>query len=99
MSPPPLDLQAYKLRLFIAGMTPAAARALETLRRLCQEHLPDRHVIEVVDLLTDPACASVEQIFAVPTVVRDHPAPKRKVIGDLTDTARVLSGLDIGPRK
>jgi circadian clock protein KaiB len=89
----------YELRLYVAGQTPKAARAFTNLRRICEEHLRGRYSIEVVDLVEKPALGRGDQILAVPTLVRRLPAPIKKLIGDLSDTERVLVGLDLRPRR
>ncbi len=83
------------LRLYIAGQTARATQALANLQRICEEHLAGRYVIEIVDLLENPALAAGDQILALPTVVRQLPAPVKKVIGDFSNTERVLVGLDL----
>jgi circadian clock protein KaiB len=87
------------LRLYVAGQTPKSVTALANLRRVCEEHLPGRHAIEVIDLLQQPARARTDQIVAIPTLVRRLPEPVRKIIGTLADTERVLVGLRIDPRR
>ena len=88
----------YSLRLYIAGQTPRSIVALGNLKRICEEHLHGRYEIEVVDLLTQPQLAKGDQILAIPTLVRKLPSPLRKIIGDLSNTERVLVGLDLrGP--
>jgi circadian clock protein KaiB len=89
---------AYLLRLYVAGETPKSMAAIRNLRALCATHLAGEYSIEVIDLRMNPQLAAVDQILAIPTVVRHLPAPLRKVIGDLSDTERVLVGLDIRPR-
>ncbi len=89
---------AWELRLYIAGRTPRAERALANLKRICEEHLAGTYHIEVIDLLQEPRLARGDQIVAVPTLVRKLPVPVRKIIGDLSDTERVLVGLDLRPR-
>jgi len=89
----------WMLRLYIAGMTGTAATALENLEEICTEHLGGRYQIEVIDLLRQPQLASGDQIIAVPTLVRRLPTPVKKIIGDLSNTAKVLVGLDIRPIK
>lgn len=89
----------WELRLYIAGKTPRAAFALQNLKRLCEEHLPGCYEIEVIDLLTTPQLAKGDQIVAVPTLVRKLPEPVRKIIGDLSNTERVLVGLDLRQRR
>lgn len=87
----------YELRLYIAGQTPKSATALKNLRRICETHLAGQYRIEVIDLLKSPALAAGDQILAVPTLVRRLPEPIKKIIGDLSNEARVLVGLDIKP--
>jgi circadian clock protein KaiB len=81
-----------------SGKTPRAVTALDNLRRLCEDHLPDRYRIHIIDLLQRPLLAKGDQIVAVPALVRRLPQPVRKIIGDLSNTQRVLVGLDIRPR-
>ncbi len=83
------------LRLYIAGLTPAAERALANIKTICAQHLKGQYSLEVIDLLKSPALAEGDQIFAVPTLVRQLPSPLRKIIGDLSNTAKVVVGLDI----
>lgn len=90
--------EIVELRLYVAGQTPKSVTALANLKRVCEEHLPGRHTIEVIDLLQQPTRARADQIVAVPTLVRRLPEPVRKVIGTLSDVERVLIGLQIGPR-
>jgi circadian clock protein KaiB len=89
----------WELRLYIAGKTPRAVRALENLRHICEEHLAGRYHIEIIDLLETPTLAKGDQIVAVPTLVRELPEPVRKIIGDLSNTERVLVGLDIREKR
>lgn len=88
----------WNLRLYVAGQTPKSMTAIANLKRLCDEHLPGRHRIEVIDLMENPKLARTDQILAIPTLVRSLPNPIRKVIGDLSNSERVLVGLDIRPR-
>ncbi len=88
----------WELRLYIAGMTPRARKALENLKRICEEHLVGKYHIEIIDLLENPTLAKGDQIVAVPTLVRHLPEPVRKIIGDLSNTERVLVGLDLRER-
>lgn len=90
--------EKFQLRLYIAGQTPKAARAISNLRRICEEHLAGRYSIEVVDLIENPALGRGDQILALPTLVRKLPPPMKKIIGDLSNTDRVLVGLDLRPR-
>lgn len=94
-SPPP---ETWNLRLYVAGMTPRAVAAFENLQKLCEEHLPGRYIIEIVDLLVNPKLAVGDQIIAVPTLVRKLPPPMKKIIGDLSNEERVLVGLDLRQR-
>jgi circadian clock protein KaiB len=88
----------WNLKLYIAGYTPRAVKALENLQQICEEHLHGLYRIEVVDLLRNPRLARGDQIVAVPTLVRKLPVPVRKIIGDLADRERVLVGLDLRSR-
>jgi circadian clock protein KaiB len=85
----------FILRLYVAGQTPKCMRAFSNLKRICEEHLTNRYQIEMIDLMQDPALARNDQILAVPTLVRRMPEPVRKIIGDLSNTERVLAGLDV----
>jgi circadian clock protein KaiB len=85
----------WRLRLYVAGQTPKCLAAFSNLRKICEEHLRGQYEIEVIDLLETPALAKGDQILAIPTLVRKLPAPVRKIIGDLSNTERVLVGLDI----
>jgi circadian clock protein KaiB len=89
----------YDLRLYVAGQTPKAARAFANLRKICEEHLRGRYSIEVVDLIDNPALGRGDQILALPTLVRRLPAPIKKIVGDLSNTERVLVGLDLRARR
>lgn len=89
----------YLLRLYVAGQTPKSLQAFATLKQICETHLAGRYQIEVIDLLKNPALARGDQILALPTVVRQLPPPVKKLIGDFSDTERVLVGLDIRPMK
>jgi circadian clock protein KaiB len=89
----------YNLRLYVAGQTPKSLQAFANLKKICEEHLQGRYQIEVIDLLLNPQLAKGDQILAIPTLVRRLPEPLRKIIGDLSDTERVLIGLDLRPRK
>lgn len=93
--PPPKDL--WILRLYIAGETERARAALQNLEKICKEHLAGKYRLEVVDLTKTPALASGDQVLAVPTLVRRLPPPVKKIIGDLSNTERVLVGLNLKP--
>jgi circadian clock protein KaiB len=87
----------YNLRLYVAGQTPKSLTAIANLKQICEEHLAGRYTIEVIDLLVSPQLAAGDQILALPTLVRRLPPPIKRVIGNLSDTERVLVGLDIRP--
>ncbi len=90
--------ETWELRLYVAGQTPRAITAFANLKKICEEHLDGVCSIEVVDLLKNPQLAKGDQILALPTLVRKLPQPVRKIIGDLSNTERVLVGLDLRPR-
>lgn len=87
----------WRLCLYVAGQSPKSLRAFVNLKELCEEHLAGRYEIEVIDLIESPSLARSDDILAIPTLVRRSPAPQRKIIGDLSDTERVLSGLHLAP--
>jgi circadian clock protein KaiB len=95
---PPPGREFWQLRLYVAGQSPKSLRASSNLTCLCEEHLAGRYEIEIIDLLEHPALARSDDIIAIPTLVRRLPAPLRKIIGDLSDTKRVLVGLHIEDR-
>ena len=88
----------YVLRLYIAGQTPKSVIAFINIKNICDEYLAGRYQIFVMDLLENPQLARSDQIVAIPTLVREMPEPVRKIIGDLSNTARVLAGLDLLPQ-
>jgi circadian clock protein KaiB len=88
----------WDLRLYIAGRTPKCVAAFTNLKKLCEEHLAGQYRIEVIDLVENTQLAKGDQILAIPTLVRKLPAPIKKIIGDLSNTERVLVGLDLRPR-
>jgi circadian clock protein KaiB len=92
------EADLWHLRLYVAGQSPKSLRAFANLTELCDEHLAGRYEIEVIDLVEKPALARADDILAIPTLVRRLPAPLRKIIGDLSNTERVLVGLRITPR-
>jgi circadian clock protein KaiB len=93
------DSDAWELRLYIAGHSERTAAALKNLREICEEHLQHKYRLEVVDLTVNPALARGDQILAVPTLVRRLPPPVKRIIGDLSNTERVLVGLNLCPFK
>jgi circadian clock protein KaiB len=92
---PEEDMDFFQLRLYVAGQTPKSLAAFANLKRICEEHLAGRYRIEIIDLLENPTLAKGDQILAIPTLVRKLPEPVRKIIGDLSNTERVLIGLDL----
>lgn len=87
----------WQLRLYVAGQTPKSMTAFSNLKQICETHLNGRYSIEVIDLVERPLLSKGDQILAIPTLVRKLPRPVRKIIGDLSDTERVLVGLDLRP--
>ncbi len=89
------ETKLWELRLYVAGQTPNSVRAFANLKKICEEYLRGQYSIEIIDLLVNPQLAKGDQILAVPTLVRKLPEPVRKIIGDLSNTERVLVGLDL----
>ena len=87
----------WELRLYVAGQTPKSLTAFANLKQICETHLKGRYSIEVIDLVAQPQLSKGDQILAIPTLVRKLPQPVRKIIGDLSNTERVLVGLDLRP--
>jgi circadian clock protein KaiB len=87
--------EAWILRLYVAGQTPNSLTAFDNLRKICEEHLECQYTIEVIDLLKNPQLAKDHQIIAVPTLIRNLPTPVKKIIGNLSNTEKVLVGLDL----
>ena len=88
-------VETWRLRLYVAGQTPKSLQAFANLKRICEDHLEGQYRIEVIDLIETPQLAKDDQILAIPTLVRKLPEPVRKIIGDLSNTERVLVGLDL----
>jgi circadian clock protein KaiB len=95
VTPSPDPDETYHLRLYVAGQSPKSVRAVENLRRVCEEYLAGRYSIELVDLLENPQLARGDEIIAVPTLIRKLPEPIRRIIGDLSDTEKLLVGLQL----
>lgn len=87
--------ERYVLRLYVTGMTPRSVQALAAIRSICEEHLRGRYDLEVIDIYQHPALARDEQIVAAPTLIKESPAPLRRLIGNLSDRERVLEGLNV----
>jgi circadian clock protein KaiB len=96
---PAAPIDTWELRLYVTGRSPKCVRAIENLQLACEQHLAGQYHIEIVDLLENPRLAADDQILAVPTLVRKLPPPIRKIVGDLSDTDRLLVGLQLRPRK
>jgi circadian clock protein KaiB len=87
--------QQYVLRLYVTGMTPRSTRAISVVRSICEEFLAGRFDLEIIDVYQQPGLIRDEQIFATPTLVKKGPEPERRMIGDMSNRARVLSGLGL----
>ena len=87
--------ERYELRLYVTGMTPRSATAIENVRAICEEHLEGRYDLQVIDIYQQPVLARGEQIIAAPTLIKQLPLPLRRIIGDMSNKDRVLLGLDL----
>jgi circadian clock protein KaiB len=87
--------EPYVLRLYVTGMTPRAGRAIENVNAICHEYLEGRYVLEVIDIYQQPVLARDQQIVAAPTLIKERPLPARRIIGDMSNSDRVLAGLDL----
>jgi circadian clock protein KaiB len=87
--------ERFVLRLYVTGMTPRSTRAISAVRSLCEERLQGRYDLEIIDVYQQPALIRDEQVFATPTLVKKGPEPERRMIGDMTDRARLLTGLGL----
>jgi len=96
-SAPQKPAKLWQLRLYVAGQTPKSLTAFSNLKKICENHLKNHYCIDVIDLLEQPHLSRGDQILAIPTLVRKLPQPVRKIIGDLSNTERVLVGLDLRP--
>lgn len=90
--------ESWNLRLYVAGKSSKSIAAFSNLKKICEEHLPGRYSIEVIDLLESPQLAKGDEIVAIPTLVRRLPEPIRKIVGDLSNTEKTLVGLQLRPR-
>jgi circadian clock protein KaiB len=90
--------ETYVLRLYVAGLTPRSQRAIKNIKKICDEHLNGRYDLEVIDVYQKPVLAKGEQIIAAPTLIKKLPLPLRRFIGDLSDSERILLGLDLRPK-
>lgn len=89
----------YLLRLYVTGVTPKSVRAIKNIKQICEEHLKGRYELEVVDIYQRPALLKGEQIVAAPTLIKQLPLPLRRLVGDMSNTDKVLLGLDLRPKK
>ncbi|MGZ5050435.1 MAG: circadian clock protein KaiB [Methylobacter sp.] len=92
-------MNKYHLKLYIAGKTPRSESAIQNLRKICEENLDEKYEIEIIDILERPQLAEDERILATPTLIKSLPPPLRRLIGDLSETEKVLVGLDIRTTK
>jgi len=90
--------EIWSLRLYVAGQTPNSVRAIENMKRICEEFLKGHYNLEVIDIYQQPVLAKGDQIIAVPTLIKKLPPPLRKFIGDMSATERILVGLDLRPK-
>ena len=91
--------EKYVLRLYVSGLTPRSQAAIKNIKKICDEHLRGRYDLEVIDVYQNPVLAKGEQIIAAPTLIKKLPFPLRRFIGDLSDSERILLGLDLRPKK
>lgn len=87
--------EGYLLRLYVSGMTPNSRRAVENVKKICEEHLKGRYELEIIDIYQQPVLAKEAQIVAAPTLVKELPAPLRRFVGDMSQTERILTGLGL----
>ncbi|RZL07523.1 MAG: circadian clock protein KaiB [Pedobacter sp.] len=88
-------LPEYQLKLFITGASPNSVKAISNLKNICETYLSGRYTLEVIDIYQHPEAASLEQVIAVPLLVKSFPSPTKRLIGNMSDTAQVLKGLHI----
>ena len=93
------DGKNYVLRLYVAGMTPKSTQAITNIKKICEEHLRGRYSLEVIDLYKRPALADGEQIIAAPTLLKKLPLPLKRFIGDMSNTEKIIVGLDLRPKE
>ncbi|SEB14425.1 circadian clock KaiB family protein [Pedobacter hartonius] len=90
-----METQAYHLSLFITGASPNSVRAINNIKCICEKYLPGNYELEIIDVYQIPEIAQIEQIIALPTLIKKGPSPERRMVGDMSDTAKVLRGLGI----
>jgi len=92
------DAEKYVLRLYVTGMTPKSVRAIENIRKICEENLQGRYELEVIDIYQQPEYAKKEEIIAAPTLIKKLPLPLRRFIGDMSNEEKILLGLNLVPK-
>ena len=92
------DNSHYVLRLYVSGLTPKSQRAIENLKTICEKYLKDRYELQVIDIFQKPELARAEQVIAAPTLIKELPPPLRKFIGDMSQTEKILVGLELKPQ-
>jgi circadian clock protein KaiB len=90
-------MEKFKLRLYITGKTPKAERAIANLKEICEKELKGLYELSIIDVLENPQLAENEKILATPTLIKDLPPPLKRIIGDLSNSEKVLLGLDLSP--
>jgi len=90
-------MKKFNLRLYITGKTSRSERAIANLKKICEKDLQDRYVLQIIDVLESPQLAEDEKILATPTLIKDLPPPLKRIIGDLSNSEKVLLGLDLSP--
>jgi circadian clock protein KaiB len=93
------ETQKYVLRLYVTGMTPKSLLAIDNIKKICKEHLQGRYELEVIDIYQNPELARTEQLIAAPTLIKKLPLPLRKFIGNMSQTKKILAGLDLTEKK
>ena len=92
------DREKYILRLYVTGMTPKSTKAIDNVQKLCEKYLEGFYDLKIIDIYQQPKLAKDEQIIATPTLIKQHPLPIRRLIGDMSDTERFLVGIDLKPK-
>ncbi len=89
------EITYYQLRLFVTGASPNSVRAISNIKQICEEHIPEKYSLEIIDIYQDAALAEKEQLIALPLLIKKSPLPERRLIGDMSDINKVLRGLGI----
>jgi len=93
------EKEEFILRLYVTGMTARSKQAIQSIKKICEDHLKGRYDLEVIDIYRQPVLAKGDQIIATPTLIKKLPVPIRKFIGDMTDIDKIILGLDLRPKK